>query len=123
LPSSATRAIDPSRIVGACAAAANELAETRRLVEVLEAENRLLRERLAVSKRLEDGLSALNETRDKEAATLRKAIEAGERAIREKDAAIEKQEEMIAELKRRKNSPWKKVGYILVGIAAASILK
>lgn len=86
-------------------------------------ENRLLRERLAVSKRLEDGLSALNETRDKEAETLRRAIEAKDRIILEKNTAIVKQEEIIAELKRRKDSPWKKVGYILVGIAAASILK
>lgn len=86
-------------------------------------ENRLLRDRLAVSKRLEDGLSALNETRDKEAETLRRAIAAKDRIILEKNTAIVKQEEIIAELKRRKDSPWKKVGYILVGIAAASILK
>lgn len=123
MPNSATRANDAARAVTACAAVANELAETRRLVTALEAENRALRERVTAAKRLEDSLTALAETQRLEADALRRSIEARDRAIAAKDSVIAKQEEAIAELKRRKDSPWKRVGYILIGAAAASILK
>lgn len=78
---------------------------------------------MTATKRLEGTMTALAETQRLEADALRRSIEARDRAIAAKDSVIAKQEESIAELKRRKDSPWKRVGYILIGAAAASILK
>lgn len=118
-----THAIDPARTVGACAAAAIELAATRKLVDALEMENRSLRQRLATSAGVEQVLVDLTETRKEEASMLRKAIEAKDQTIAAKDTAIAKQDVLISELRSRKLSLWKRVGYILAGAAAVSILK
>ena len=40
-----------------------------------------------------------------------------------KDAALTKQEELIAALKKRKSSPWKRLGDVLIGVAISAVLK
>ncbi|NOT47888.1 MAG: hypothetical protein HOP17_09100 [Acidobacteria bacterium] len=109
--------------VNACAAAAEELAVSRKLIDALERENRALNERLETAKRTETLLKELNETRRAENEALRSAVSAKNETIAAKDAALAKQDELIAELKRRKSSPWKRIGDILIGVAVSSILK
>jgi hypothetical protein len=124
-PTSATRASEPSasQLINACAAAVDELSATRRLAAALERENAALRDRLETAARTESVLKELNETRRSETEALRSAIAAKNETIAAKDAALEKQDELIAELKKRKSSPWKRVGDVLIGVAISTMLK
>jgi cell shape-determining protein MreC len=122
-PNSATRANETTSVVSACAAAAKDLAATRRLAEALERENAALKERLATAVRAEGLLNELNDTRRSENEALRSALASQSAVIAAKDIAIAKQDELIAQLKKRKTSPWKRVGDILIGAAAAAILR
>ena len=54
---------------------------------------------------------------------MRAALAAGNETIAAKNNVIAKQDELIAELKKRKSSPWKRLGDVLIGVAAAAILK
>lgn len=125
LPTSATRANEPnaSQIVNACAAAAEELIAARRLVSALERENLALRDRLQTAAQVESILQEIAETRRREAQALRAAITAKNETIAAKDSVIAKQDELIEKLKKRKSSPWKRVGDILIGVAISAVLK
>jgi len=101
----------------------DELKQTRTLAVALERENSALRERLAVASRTEAILNVLIETRRSETEALRKALAADQQAIAVKDAVIARQDALVTELKRRKTSPWKRVGDVLIGVAVGAILK
>ena len=124
-PTSATRANEPgaSQIINACAAAVDELSATRRLAAALERENAALRERLGTASQTEAVLKELNDTRLSENEALRAALAAKNETIAAKDAALTKQEELIAALKKRKSSPWKRLGDVLIGVAISAVLK
>src|SRR5215212_2079995 len=89
-----TRASDG--VIAGCNAVADELRATRVLVESLDAENKILRERLETEKRTAFVLAELNETRKSEAEALRKTIEAKNETLGAKDAVIGAQEKLIA---------------------------
>lgn len=110
-------------LVAACAAAAEELAASREANAALEMENAALLSRLSDEKRMNDLLTELNETRRKEADALRQTIDAKNETIAAKDAALKAQDELIAKLKGKRSSPWKRIGDILIGVGAAVLLK
>lgn len=112
-----------SQIVNACAAAAEELAVSRKLIDALERENRAFSERLETARQTEMLLKELSETRRAENEALRATVLAKNETLAAKDAALAKQDELIAELRRRKSSPWKRIGDILIGVAVSSLLK
>lgn len=111
------------KVINACAAAANELTVTRELVKALEREGLGLRQSLDLSKQAEAVLTEINMARQAEVEALRTVIAAKNDAITAKNAALESQNNLIAELKRRKSSVWKRLGDVLIGAAAAAILK
>lgn len=121
-PNSAIRAADEN-LINACAATADELAKTRKFVTVLEAENKMLSERLDTETRSSTLLRELNETRKSEAETLRATVAAKNKSIAAKDAVIGKQDELVRELKNKKTSPWKRLGDVLIGVAIFAVLK
>ena len=110
-------------LLSACAAAVEELSATRRLVEALERENELLKDRLDTEKRASSLLTDLSESRRAENEALRSAIAAKNETIVAKDAVIESQERSITALQKRKSSPWKRLGDVLIGVAAGAILR
>ena len=110
-------------LVAACVAAAEELAASREANAALEKENAALLSRLSDEKRMNDLLTELNETRRKEAGALRQTIDAKNETIAAKDAALKAQDELIAKLKGKRSSPWKRTGDILIGVGAAVLLK
>lgn len=93
------------------------------LIAALETENAVLRSRLEAEKRVSSLLLELNLTRKSEAESLRAALKAKEEVVTAKTEVIAIQEKQIAELKKRKSSPLKRVGDILIGVAAAVLLK
>lgn len=95
----------------------------RRLTDALDAENRALRERLETEKRTTQLLDELNQARGAETDALRTALAARKGEADAKEAVIEKQAEMIALLKQKRSSPWRRIGDVLIGAAAALILK
>ena len=107
----------------ACNAAAEELRATRRFVELIEGENALLKERLETEKRSASLLAALNESRRGETEALREAVAAKNEAMQAKDAVIDAQAKMIESLKTKRSSPWKRLGDILIGAAAAAVFR
>lgn len=116
-PNSATRVID------ACSAAADELAASRRLIGLLERENDLLTERLDTEKRISKLLTELSEARRAENEGLRIASAAQKETIAAKNAVIADQEKLNAALKKRASSPWKRLGDVLIGVAAGIVLR
>lgn len=125
-PSSDTRAnkaVADSKLINACAAATGELEKSRTLIDALERENKLLSERLELEKSTTDVLQELNETRRSETDALRSAVAAKNETIAAKDAVIAGQDKLIEELKKRKTSPWKRIGDVLLGAAVFAILK
>jgi hypothetical protein len=111
------------RSIEACRAAVEELSATRRLVEVLDRENGLLKERLDIEKRATSLLSELSKSRRAENEALRNALAAKSETILAKDAVIASQEKLISALQKRKSSPWKRIGDVLIGVAAGAILR
>ena len=109
--------------VNACAAAADELRQVRALVTALEKENSALRQRLDVAVRTETILVELNGARQSEAEALRLTVAAKNETIAAKDAALARQDDLVEQLRRRKTSPWKRLGDVLVGIGVAAILR
>jgi hypothetical protein len=89
----------------------------------LENENAALSARLDTEKKATALLSELNESRKSETASLREALAAKNEAIAAKDAVIAAQEKLIDALKKKKTSPWKRLGDILIGAAVIAVLK
>jgi septal ring factor EnvC (AmiA/AmiB activator) len=110
-------------VSGACSAAADDLAATRRLADALDAENGMLRERLETEKRTTHLLTELSDARKAETDALRTALTARGKETDAKDAVIADQAQLIAVLKQKRSSPWRRIGDILIGAAAALILK
>jgi hypothetical protein len=110
-------------VIGACAAAAEELGEARKLVEALEKENGALNRRLETEKRTSALLADLGETRQTESDALQKALAAKNETITAKDETIRMQAALIENLKKKKTSPLKRLGDILLGAAVIAILK
>ena len=104
-------------------AMAVELEKTRMLVTALETENRALIERLTTEKATTAIQTELNETRRGEADALRNAIAAKNETVAAKDAVIASQDKLVEALKKKKLSPWRRIGDVLIGAAAIAILK
>ena len=119
-PTSDTRA---SRALSACDAAIGELAASRTLIDALDDENAALKSRLATERQTAGILNELNETRRGESAALREALMAKTETIAAKDSVIVAQEKLIGTLKIRPTSIWKRVGDVMLGAAAALVLK
>jgi uncharacterized protein YicC (UPF0701 family) len=110
-------------LIGACAATADELAKTRTLVDALEHENQAVKERLDTEKRLTETMQDLIETRRQESDALRTALSAKNEAIAAKDAVIDSQARSIETLKKKRASPWRRLGDVLIGAAVFAIFK
>ena len=109
--------------IAACMATAVELEKSRVLVEAIETENALLIERLETERQTNIVLTELNQTRKNEAEALRASVAAKDEAITAKDAVIASQDKLMEALKKKKPSPWRRVGDILIGAAAGMILR
>ena len=112
-----------SGLINACAAAVNDLKANRELVESLTTENDALRTRLETEKQITALLTELNETRKSETDALRETVTAKNEAIVAKDAVIASQDKLIETLKKKKSSPWKRLGDVLIGAALFAVLK
>jgi septal ring factor EnvC (AmiA/AmiB activator) len=110
-------------VIGACAAAANELAKARGLVEALETENKAVRDRLEIEKSTALIMQELIETQHLEAEALRSALNAKNETIAAKDAMIDSQDKLIEALKKKKTSLWRRLTDILIGAAVIAVLK
>lgn len=107
----------------ACAAAVDELKASRVLIDALESENTALRSRLETEKRATQLLEELNATRKSETDALRRALDAKNETIAAKDAVIASQDKLIETLKSKKQSPWKRVLDILVGVGVGAVVR
>ena len=110
-------------LVSACNAAVEELKASRRLMGLLEQENALLKDRLETERRSISLLAELNETRRAEGDALRNVVAAKNETIFAKDAVIANQEKLIESLKAKKSSPWKRLGDVLIGVAAGGLIR
>jgi molybdopterin converting factor small subunit len=104
-------------------AAAVELEKTRALVSALEGENASIKERLGTERRAVALFAELSNTRKSEAEALRTALAAKNETIAAKETAIASQDKLIETLKTKKASPLRRLGDILIGAAAAMILR
>ena len=102
--------------------AAVELERSRLLIDALEGENAALKDRLDTEKRTTAILTELNETRKREAEALTAVVVAKNETIAARDAAIATQDKLIDALKKKKPSPFRRIGDILLGAAAAIVL-
>ncbi|CAN5530308.1 hypothetical protein BH18ACI3_BH18ACI3_07120 [soil metagenome] len=118
-----SRGDDKTKIINACAAAVDELAKTRLLIEALERENKLINERLQTEKKAAAILHELYSARSGEAEALRAALAAKNETIAAKDAVIAGQDKLVQALKNKKTSPWKRIGDVLLGEAVLAVLK
>jgi len=109
--------------LSACSAAADELNASRVLIDALDAENAALKSRLATEQQLSSLLTELNDTRRAENDALRTTVAAKNETIAAKDAAIASRDKLIEALKRKRPSPWRRLGDILIGAAAIAVLK
>lgn len=69
-----------------------------------------------------DLLSELNETRKSESEALRSTVAAKNEALTAKDAVIASQDKLIDALKRKKSSPWRRLGDMLIGVGIGIVL-
>lgn len=104
-------------------AAVEELSSSRNLIAALEVENTALAERLASEKRAVEILGELNKTRAAESEALRSTVAAKNETIAAKDAVIAAQDKLADQLKKKKTSPWRRLGDILIGAAVFAVLK
>ena len=107
----------------ACADAAADLTATRKLADVLGAENALLKQRIATAERTAEILTELNETRKAETAALAETLKAKNETIAAQAELIRNQDELAAKLKGKKRSLLGRIGDVLLGAAAIAILK
>ena len=110
-------------VISACSAAIDELISSRALIDALEKENSSLKTRHQTDQQMIDLLTELDETRNAETEALRSTIAAKNEALNAKDAVIAIQDKLIDELKRKKPSPWKRLGDVLIGVGIAAIFK
>ena len=110
-------------LISACSATSDELRASRTLIDALEKENTALNTRLTTEKQTTALLGELNETRKTETEALRSALAAENEALTSKDNVIAAQDKLIETLKRKKSSPWKRIGDVLVGVGIAMVLK
>ena len=113
----------PQDLAKACAAAVSELDASRRLVDLLERENRALKDRLETETRATAILTELNASRKAESEALRTALSAKSETLAAKNDVIESQQKLIDSLKVKKSSPWKRLGDVLIGVAAGVVLR
>jgi len=111
-----------SQLASACNAAADELTASRVLINALESDNAALKQRLEIEKQMTQLLTELDQTRKSESEALRSAITATNETLTAKDAVISTQDKLIETLKRKKSSPWKRVGDVLIGIGLGTLL-
>lgn len=104
-------------------AAVEELKASRILIDALEIENASLKTRLETEKATTSILVELNETRRSESEDLRNVITAKNETIAAKNAAIATQDKFVEALKKKKPSPWRRIGDLMIGAAAIAILK
>ena len=95
----------------------------RKLIEAIDGENKLLKERLETEKRTNLLLQELANSRKSENEALVATIAAENETIAAKDAVITAQEKLITSLQKKKTSIWHRVGDVLIGIAAGAVLK
>ena len=114
---------DESRTLNACSAAVDELKASRRLIELLETETALLKERLSTEKHTTSLLLELTATQKAESEALRNALNAKNETIAAKDKVIETQSKLVDALNKKKTSPWKRIGDVLIGVAAGIVLR
>jgi hypothetical protein len=112
-----------SDTLSACMSAAVELEASRTLIDALGTENSSLKDRLATEQQITSLLTELNATRQSENHALRITLAAKNETIAAKDAAIASQDKLIDALKRKKPSPWRRLGDILIGAATIAVLK
>lgn len=110
-------------MVEACAAAVEELAKSRALLTALERENELLRLRLETEKDRAGLMQELLETRQQENAALVEALAARRSESAAQSAVIAVQDELITALRKRKRSPWARIGDVLMGAGIIAILR
>ncbi|MGH7784661.1 MAG: hypothetical protein ACREO5_12565, partial [Candidatus Binatia bacterium] len=110
-------------LIGACAAAVDDLKAERVLADALSNENAELKTRLDTEKQTTALLKELNETRKNEADSLRQAVAAKNETIAAKDVVITSQDTLIEALKKKKISPWKRLQDVLIGAAIIAVLK
>jgi uncharacterized protein YicC (UPF0701 family) len=109
-------------LAAACSAAADELIASRALIDALEKENAALKTRHQTDQQMIDLLTELNETRKAEADALRSALATKNEALAAKDAVVASQDKLIETLKRKKSSPWKRLGDVLIGVGIGILL-
>jgi hypothetical protein len=100
-----------------------ELTLTDRLIDALERENAALRTRLDTERSANAILIELNETRKSETDALRQTVTAKNETITAKDAVITAQDKLIAGLKTKPTSIWKRIGDIAIGAAVGAVLR
>lgn len=100
-----------------------ELEASRRLIDLLERENRLIKDRLETETRTTAALTELNASRKEESDALRTALAAKTETLAAKDEVIASQQRLIDALKTKKSLPWKRLGDILIGVAAGMVLR
>lgn len=122
VPSSESR-VTGQGVIAACAAAADELKKTRTLVDALERENQVIKERLETEKITTALMQELIETRRQESDALRAALNSKSEAMAAKDAVIDSQTKLIETLKKKRASPWRRLGDALIGAAMFAIFK
>jgi len=123
LPKPDIRAANEAAVRNACAAAVEDLNATRKLAEVLEAENGLMKQRLETANRTAAVLTELNETRKAESQALREAVNAKNETIAAQAKLIETHEQLAEKLKKKKPSLIKRIGDVLLGAAIIAVLK
>jgi len=114
---------DESRTLNACSAAVNELKASRRLIELFETETALLKERLSTEKHTTSLLLELTATQKAESEALRNALNAKNETVAAKDKVIETQSKLVDALNKKKTSPWRRIGDVLIGVAAGMVLR
>lgn len=102
---------------------AEELRLADRLIEALERENAALKTRLDTEQQANAVLKELNETRKSETEALRQTVAAKNETIAAKDAVITAQDKLIAGLKTKRTSVWRRIGDVAAGVALGAILR
>ena len=92
------------------------------MIDALERDNAALKQRLEIERQTTQLLTELDKTRKSESETLRSVVAAKNEALTAKDAVIASQDKLIETLKRKKSSPWKRIGDVLIGIGLGTVL-
>ena len=101
----------------------DELAKSRLLIDTLAAENDALKTRLDTERQLTAVLTELDTARRAEADALRGTVKSKDEALNAKDAVIAADDKLIAALKAKKPSAWRRLADILIGAGIVAIAK